>query len=127
MKKYLIFVLFLVSFRSYSQDTTDFSINPKWVNPEINEIKKDSILVNEKVLESKSIIGDIIEKIISDFDLLYDEIPFGFPHHIKKKVINKYGNVKILPNSLAIECPTPKNSIVDTVILNPLSPNKSYC
>jgi len=63
MKKYLIFVLFLVSFQSYSQDTTDFSINPKWVNPEINEIKKDSILVNEKVLESKSIIGDIIEKI----------------------------------------------------------------
>ena len=63
MKKYLIFVLFLVSFQSYSQDTTDFSINPKWVNPEINEIKKDSILINEKVLESKSIIGDIIEKI----------------------------------------------------------------
>ena len=63
MKKYLIFVLFLVSFQSYSQDTTDFSIKPKWVNPEINEIKKDSILVNEKVLESKSIIGDIIEKI----------------------------------------------------------------
>ena len=63
MKKYLIFVLFLVSFQSYSQDTTDFSINPKWVNPEINEIKKDSLLINEKVLESKSIIGDIIEKI----------------------------------------------------------------
>jgi len=63
MKKYLIFVLFLVSFQSYSQDTTDFSIKPKWVNPEINEIKKDSILVNEKVLESKTIIGDIIEKI----------------------------------------------------------------
>ena len=63
MKKYLIFVLFLVSFQSYSQDTTDFSINPKWVNPEINEIKKDSLIINEKVLESKSIIGDIIEKI----------------------------------------------------------------
>jgi len=63
MKKYLIFVLFLVSFQSYSQDTTDFSINPKWVNPDVEIVKKDSILVNEKVLESKSIIGDIIEKI----------------------------------------------------------------
>ena len=63
MKKYLIFIIFLTSFQSYSQDTTDFSINPKWVNPEINEIKKDSLLINEKVLESKSIIGDIIEKI----------------------------------------------------------------
>jgi hypothetical protein len=63
MKKYLASILFLVSFQSYSQDTTDFSIKPKWVNPEINEIKKDSVLVNEKVLESKSIIGDIIEKI----------------------------------------------------------------
>jgi len=76
MKKYLIFVLFLVSFQSYSQDTTDFSINPKWVNPEINEIKKDSILVNEKVLESKSIIGDIIEKITPSWvapEKIFDE------------------------------------------------------
>ena len=76
MKKYLIFVLFLVSFQSYSQDTTDFSINPKWVNPEINEIKKDSILINEKVLESKSIIGDIIEKITPSWvapEKIFDE------------------------------------------------------
>ena len=63
MKNCLIFILFLVSFQSYSQDTTDFSINPKWVNPDTEIEQKDSVLVNEKVLESKSIIGDIIEKI----------------------------------------------------------------
>ena len=76
MKKYLIFVLFLVSFQSYSQDTTDFSINPKWVNPDVEIVKKDSILVNEKVLESKSIIGDIIEKITPSWvapEKIFDE------------------------------------------------------
>ena len=76
MKKYLIFVLFLVSFQSYSQDTTDFSINPKWVNPDVEIVKKDSILVNEKVLESKSIIGDIIEKITPSWvapEKMFDE------------------------------------------------------
>jgi signal transduction histidine kinase len=53
----------LIGFNSFSQDTTDFSIKPNWVNPETENVKKDSVLVNEKVLESKSIIGDIIEKI----------------------------------------------------------------
>jgi K+-sensing histidine kinase KdpD len=63
MKKSLIFLLFLVSLRSYSQDTTDFSINPKWVNPDVEIVKKDSVLVEKMVAPPKSIIGDIIEKI----------------------------------------------------------------
>jgi hypothetical protein len=53
MKKSLIFLLFLVSLRSYSQDTTDFSINPKWVNPDVEIVKKDSVLVEKMVAPPK--------------------------------------------------------------------------
>jgi signal transduction histidine kinase len=63
MKNFLLITFLLIGFNSFSQDTTDFSIKPNWVNPETENVKKDSVLVNEKVLESKSIIGDIIEKI----------------------------------------------------------------
>ena len=63
MKNFLSIAFLLIGFNSFSQDTTDFSIKPNWVNPETEIVKRDSILVNEKVLESKSIIGDIIEKI----------------------------------------------------------------
>jgi signal transduction histidine kinase len=63
MKNFLLITFLLIGFNSFSQDTTDFSIKPNWVNPETEIVKKDSVLVNEKVLESKSIIGDIIEKI----------------------------------------------------------------
>jgi len=63
MKNFLVITFLLIGFNSFSQDTTDFSIKPNWVNPETEIVKKDSVLVNEKVLESKSIIGDIIEKI----------------------------------------------------------------
>ena len=63
MKTHLIFILFLISFQSYSQDTTDFSIKPKWVNPDTNVTKIDSIYVEEVTSNPKSIIGDMIEKI----------------------------------------------------------------
>jgi signal transduction histidine kinase len=76
MKKVLFVTFLLIGLSSFSQDTTDFSINPKWVNPDTEVIKKDSILVNEKVLESKSIIGDIIEKITPSWvapEKIFDE------------------------------------------------------
>ena len=44
-----------------------------------------------------------IDEIISDFDLLYNDIQYPFPTHIKTKVIHKYGKTRVLPNSLAIE------------------------
>ena len=46
-----------------------------------------------------------IDEIISDFDLLYNDIQYPFPTHIKAKVIQKYGKSRVLPNSLAVENP----------------------
>jgi len=56
MRGIILFTLILLSVSSYSQDTSDYSIKPNWVNP---EVKKDSI-----VLESFDINEIFPEKII---------------------------------------------------------------
>jgi len=56
MKNLIFVMLILLSVGSYSQDTTDYSIKPNWVNP---QEKKDSI-----VLESFNINDIFPEKII---------------------------------------------------------------
>ena len=63
MKNGVILLSCLISLNLYSQDTTDFSIKPNWVNPEkqLEIIKKDSI-----VLES-NVITDVIDRIIPNW------------------------------------------------------------
>jgi len=63
MKNFLFITFLLIGSNSFSQDTTDFSIKPNWVNPDAEIIIQDSVVSNQLVRESKSIIGDIIEKI----------------------------------------------------------------
>ena len=63
MKNLILIVFASLSISVYSQDTTEFSIKPNWVNPE-EQVVKDSIMVPELKLESKSsVIADVIEKI----------------------------------------------------------------
>ena len=67
-------------------------------------------LINKKKLDTNVIID--IDSIINEMgtigDWLYNDISFPFPHHIKKKIINKYGNRRKLPNSLELQVNTPK-------------------
>ena len=63
MRNSLITILFLVSLQSFSQDTSDFSIKPKWVNPDTAVTQQDSVYVDGMMASPKSIIVDIIEKI----------------------------------------------------------------
>jgi signal transduction histidine kinase len=63
MKTFLFISFLLIGFNSFSQDTTDFSIKPNWVNPDAEIIIQDSVVSNQLVREPKSIIGDIIERI----------------------------------------------------------------
>lgn len=62
MRNHLIFILCLISFQSFSQDTTDFSIKPNWVNPEktLETIQKDTVL-------KSNIITDVIDRIIPNW------------------------------------------------------------
>ena len=63
MKNLILIVFVLLSISVYSQDTTEFSIKPNWVNPD-EQVVKDSVMVPELKLESKqSVIADVIEKI----------------------------------------------------------------
>jgi signal transduction histidine kinase len=63
MKNFLFISFLLIGFNSFSQDTTDFSIKPNWVNPDAEIIIQDSVVSNQLVRESKSIITDVIERI----------------------------------------------------------------
>ena len=63
---------------------------------------------NKKINDANYVIN--IDEIIDIFDGLYNDLSYQFPTHIKAKVIKKYGNIKKLPNSLQLECETPKSS-----------------
>lgn len=56
-----------------------------------------------------------IEGIINEYDKLFNDLTYQFPNHIKQKVIKKFGGVKVLPNSLAIDY---NDSIKGDVIIN---------
>jgi hypothetical protein len=66
---------------------------------------------NKKITDPNYIIN--IDDIIISFDTLYNDLIYTFPIHIKHKVIKKYGNKRMLPNSLSIdiECSTPKTTV----------------
>ena len=72
-------------------------------------------LINKNKIDITNTIN--IDDIINEFDLLYNDIQFQFPSHIKNKVIKKYGNSRKLPNSLQIEVETPTaNSLTIDVV-----------
>ena len=50
---------------------------------------------------ASSVIPATLEGFITDYDKVYEDLIFGFPHHIKMKVIKKYQGKKSLPNSLS--------------------------
>jgi hypothetical protein len=60
----------------------------------------------ESLINKKDEITDITivsNEIINEYDKLQEELIYQYPSHIKRKVINKYGNRLTLPNSLEIE------------------------
>jgi hypothetical protein len=63
---------------------------------------------NKKLLNQDYNIN--IDEIIILFDKLYNDLEYQFPENVKSKIIKKYGNIRKLPNSLQIECETPKSS-----------------
>lgn len=66
-------------------------------------------LINKKKVDSNVAVD--IDGIISDFDDLYNDISYPFPSHIRKKIIEKYGNKRKLPNSLELQVETPRSKI----------------
>jgi len=88
-------------------------INSYKINDRVNNFKNNQIKFNKlhHIIESLIIKNgssddvdkSLVESLINDYDKLSEEIGYQFPHHIRRKVINKYGQTKKLPNSLDID------------------------
>jgi len=98
-------------------------VNSYRLNDRINTFKNIKIKFNKlthliESITNKNSEGEIdkaiIENIINEYDRLYEDITYQFPHHIKQKVIKKWGNLKTLPNSLEIENNYSKGDLVNT-------------
>ena len=57
-----------------------------------------------------------MNKLIVDYDTIYETIEYPYVSHIKKRIVKKYSGIKTLPNSLAIDeilLNSKKNSIIE--------------
>ena len=84
-----------------------FKFNDRSLHFKIMRVKFNTLnhriesMINKKKIDNSLIIN--IDEIISEFDVIYNDLQFPFPSSIKAKVIKKYGRTRSLPNSLAVE------------------------
>jgi hypothetical protein len=83
--------------------STNYKLNDRINNYKTNKIKiiKLQHIIESYILKNETITSAILEGFITDYDKIYEDLIFGFPHHIKMKVIKKYQGKKSLPNSLS--------------------------
>ena len=98
-------------------------VNSYRLNDRINTFKNIKIKFNKlthliESITNKNSNGEIdkaiIDNIINEYDKLFEDLTYQFPHHIKQKVIKKWGGLKTLPNSLEIENNYSKGDLVNT-------------
>ncbi len=82
--------------------STNYKLNDRINNYEINRTKiiKLQHIIESFMLKNETITPALLEGFINEYDKIYDDLLFGFPHHIKMKLISKYQGKKSLPNSL---------------------------
>lgn len=82
--------------------STNYKLNDRINNYKINRTKiiKLQHIIESFMLKNETITPALLEGFINEYDKIYDDLLFGFPHHIKIKVISKYQGKKSLPNSL---------------------------
>jgi len=72
-------------------------------NYKVNKIKATKLqhIIESYLLKNEPITPTILEGLVNEYDNIYEQLVFGFPNHIKYKVVKKYQSTKSLPNSLA--------------------------
>ena len=82
--------------------STNYKLNDRINNYKINRTKiiKLQHIIESFMLKNETITPALLEGFINEYDKIYEDLIFGFPHHIKIKVISKYQGKKSLPNSL---------------------------
>lgn len=70
--------------------------------------KIESIINNTQETNDK-----VIDDIITEYDNIVNDNPYGYLSSYKKKIIQKYGKTKVLPNSLQLEASTVLGELVE--------------
>lgn len=68
-----------------------------------NKYQKLSHKIESTINDSSEITDNILDDIITEYDSLQNSNEYGFLSSYKKKIVNKYGLTKQLPNSLQLE------------------------
>lgn len=89
--------------------STNYKLNDRINNYKSNKVKiiKLQHLIESYKLKNDTITPAILEGFINEYDKIYEDLIFGFPHHIKKQVVEKYEGKKSLPNSLSFLAKSP--------------------
>ena len=95
--------------------STNYKLSDRINNYKSNKIKiiKLQHIMESFMLKNETITPVLLEGFINEYDKIYEDLIFGFPHHIKMKVISKYQGKKSLPNSLSFLATT--DATVDIV------------
>ena len=82
--------------------STNYKLNDRINNYKSNRTKiiKLQHIIESFILKNETITPTLLEGFINEYDKIYEDLIFSFPHHIKMKVISKYQGKKSLPNSL---------------------------
>ena len=98
--------------------STNYKLNDRINNYKTNKSKiiKLQHIIESFILKNETITPAILEGFISEYDKIYEELIFGFPHHIKIKVIKKYQGKKSLPNSLNFMASTDATSDIVQIV-----------
>ena len=83
--------------------STNYKLNDRINNYKTNKNKSIKLqhLMESYILKNNATTPEILEGFINEYDKIHEELIFGFPYHIKMKVIKKYQSKKSLPNSLS--------------------------
>ena len=98
--------------------STNYKLNDRINNYKTNKSKiiKLQHIIESFILKNETITPAILEGFIAEYDKIYEELIFGFPHHIKIKVIKKYQGTKSLPNSLSFMASTDATSDIVQIV-----------
>jgi hypothetical protein len=83
--------------------STNYKLIDRINNYKTNKNKSIKLqhLMESYILKNNTTTPEIVEGFINEYDKIHEDLIFGFPYHIKMKVIKKYQNKKSLPNSLS--------------------------
>ncbi len=77
--------------------TTNYKLDDIIDNCKANRTKiiKLQHIIESYMLKNETITPALLQGPINEYDKIYEDLLFSFPHHIKMKVISKYQDIKV--------------------------------